>query len=49
MDKLAQYPQIINQILTEYVELCQKSSNQAIESFLITDEPNGHYIWMNLG
>ncbi len=49
MDKLAQYSQIIKQILTEYVELSQKPSQEAIENFLITDEANGHYIWMNLG
>ena len=49
MDKLVQYPMIIKQILTEYVQLCQKSPNPAIENFLITDEANGHYIWMNLG
>ncbi len=49
MDKLAQYSQIIKRILTEYVELCQKPAQEAIESFLITDEVKGHYIWMNLG
>jgi hypothetical protein len=49
MDKLDQYPKIIKQILTEYVELCKKRPNPTIENFLITDEPNGHYIWMNLG
>lgn len=49
MDKLAQYPKIIKQILTEYVQLCKKLPNEAIESFLITDEVNNHYIWMNLG
>ena len=49
MDKLAQYSQIIKQILTEYVELCQKGSHEAIESFLIANEAQGHYIWMNLG
>jgi hypothetical protein len=49
MDKLAQYSKIIKQILTEYVELGKKCPNEAIESFLITDEANGHYIWMNLG
>ena len=41
MDKLAQYRQIIKQILTEYVELSQKSPNPELENFLITDEANG--------
>jgi len=30
--------------------LCNnRPSQQDIETFLITDEQNGHYIWMNLG
>lgn len=49
MDKLTEYPKIIKQILTEYVELCKKRPHQTLESFLIIDESNGHYIWMNLG
>ncbi|NEO65596.1 MAG: XisI protein [Moorea sp. SIO4G2] len=49
MDKLAQYPNIIKQLLTDYIELCQKRSQEAIENFMIADEANGHYIWMNLG
>lgn len=49
MDKLTNYSTIIKQILTEYVQLCNRRPNQNIETFLIVDEPNGHYIWMNLG
>lgn len=49
MDKLNDYPKLIKRILTEYVELCDRRPNQNIETFLIVDEPNGHYIWMNLG
>ena len=49
MDKLTEYPQIIKRILTEYVELSKKRPNPNLETFLIVDEPNNHYIWMNLG
>jgi hypothetical protein len=49
MNKLTEYPKLIKRILTEYIELCDRSSQQDIETFLITDEQNGHYIWMNLG
>jgi RimJ/RimL family protein N-acetyltransferase len=50
MDKLIEYPKLIKRILTEYIELCNnRSSQQDIETFLIADEQNGHYIWMNLG
>ncbi|MBD1834336.1 XisI protein [Cyanobacteria bacterium FACHB-472] len=49
MDKLIEYPKLIKQILSGYVELCNRRPNQEIETFLIVDEPKGHYIWMNLG
>ncbi len=49
MDKLTEYPKIIKRILTEYVELCNRRPNRNMETFLIMDEPKGHYIWMNLG
>ena len=50
MDKLTEYPKLIKRILTEYIELCNnRSSQQDIETFLIADEQNGHYIWMNQG
>jgi hypothetical protein len=49
MDKLTEYPTLIKRILTEYVELSNRRPNPDIETFLITDESKGHYIWMNLG
>ncbi len=49
MDKLTHYPQVIKSILNEYIELCNRRSDRDIETFLIVDEPNGHYIWINLG
>jgi hypothetical protein len=49
MDKLTEYPKLIKQILTEYVELSNRHPNPDIETFLIVDEAKSHYIWMNLG
>ena len=50
MNKLIDYPKLIKRILTEYIELCNnRPSQQDTETFLIADEQNGHYIWMNLG
>jgi XisI protein len=49
MDKLTEYPQIIKRILNEYVELFKNRPNPNLETFLILDESNKHYIWMNLG
>lgn len=49
MDKLTEYPKLIKRILTEYVELSNRRPQPDIETFLITDEQNGHYMWMNLG
>ncbi|WP_445171320.1 hypothetical protein [Microcoleus sp.] len=41
MDKLTEYPKVIEHILTEYVELCRYPQAD-IQTFLITDEQNGH-------
>ncbi|MBW4538919.1 MAG: XisI protein [Myxacorys chilensis ATA2-1-KO14] len=49
MDKLIEYPKLIKRILAEYIELCDRHNSQDMETFLIVDEPKGHYIWMNLG
>jgi hypothetical protein len=49
MDKLTEYPKLIKDILTEYVELCQCHPQKDMETFLVVDEAKGHYIWMNLG
>ena len=29
--------------------MCNRHNNNGIETFLITDELQGHYIWMNVG
>jgi len=49
VDQLAEYPKIIKRLLAEYVDLCNRRPSQDVQTILIVDEPNGHYIWMNLG
>lgn len=49
MDKLTEYSQLIERILNEYVELCDRRPNPNLETFLVIDEQKQHYIWMNLG
>ncbi|MBW4650603.1 MAG: XisI protein [Kastovskya adunca ATA6-11-RM4] len=49
MDKLIEYPKLIKRILKEYIEACNRRSDRDIETFLVADEPNNHYIWINLG
>ena len=49
MDKLTDYPQLIKEILTGYIEICNRHPNSDIETFLIADDAKGQYIWMNLG
>lgn len=49
MDKLTEYPKLIDRILSEYIQLSNRRPQPDIETFLITDAQNGHYMWMNLG
>lgn len=49
MDKLTEYPQLIRRILTEHIDLCNRQPNRELETFLIADDTQGHYIWMTLG
>ena len=49
MDKLSEYPKLIQRILNKYVELCNRRPNPNLETFLIINEQKQHYIWMNLG
>ena len=49
MDKLTEYPKLIKQILSDYVELRNRYPNPDVETFLIVDEAKAHYIWINLG
>ena len=49
MDKLTHYRQIIKRVLSQYVELAQQTPSPGVESFLIADEQNDHYMLFSLG
>lgn len=49
MDKLTHYHQIIKQVLSQYVELDQQDPAPGVESFLIADAQNDHYMLFSLG
>jgi hypothetical protein len=49
MDKVIDYPTLLKDILSRHVELCNRRPNQNVENFLVVDEKNYHYIWMNIG
>jgi phage terminase large subunit GpA-like protein len=49
MDKLEQYRQAIEKILTEYHEWVSDSSNLKQESCLVFDETRDQYLWLFLG
>ncbi|MGH9842658.1 MAG: XisI protein [Blastocatellia bacterium] len=49
MDKLTKYRQILKNVLNEYVALDNRNPDPDIESFLVIDEKNDNYIWMNIG
>ena len=49
MDKVIDYPTLIRDILSRHVELCNRHPTQEVENFLVVDEKNHHYIWMNIG
>ena len=49
MDKLAEYPNLIMRILTEYVDLYNRQPKPGVEAVLVMDEHRGHYVWLKLG
>ncbi|MGL5194493.1 MAG: XisI protein [Chroococcales cyanobacterium] len=49
MDKLTDYPKLIKTLLMAHVNRCQEHPDPNSETFLISDEAQGHYLWMTLG
>ncbi|MCI0489435.1 MAG: XisI protein [Blastocatellia bacterium] len=49
MDKLKEYAELLKRILTEQVELCRRQPVPDVETFLVINEEQGDYIWMNVG
>lgn len=49
MGKLETYRQMIREILASYVELDNRQPTPGTESFLLVDETQNHFMWMNTG
>jgi len=49
MDKMMKYRELIKKILKEHVDISRRQPIPGVEKLLITDDENGHYIWMKLG
>ena len=48
MDKLVNYRETIQKILTDYDNLANSSSKKKYETCLIFDETHDHYLWMSV-
>ena len=49
MDKLTTYRELIKRLLAKCVELDNQHPAPGVEHLLITDDEQGHYIWLNVG
>lgn len=49
MDKLANYRQIVKDILTRYYELDLEQPSPGIDPFVAFDEVRDHYFWFQVG
>lgn len=48
MDKLTNYRQIIQNVLTNLNKIANNSSKKKLEPCLIFDENHDHYLWMSI-
>ena len=49
MDKLNQYRQIIQRILSTHVEIAQRQTKPGVERFMVADDKRDHYQLFSLG
>lgn len=49
MDKMTKYRELIKRLLTTHLEICNRRPRPGVERLLISDDVQGHYLWMNLG
>ena len=49
MDKLTNYRQIIQNILTKLDKIANSSFKKKLETCLVFDEKHDHYLWMSIG
>lgn len=46
MDKLTEYPKLIESILAKHIDLCNRRPHQDIETFLIVDQLLEGKLWV---
>ena len=49
MDKALKYKEIVKQTLNRYIALDRQQPQPGVEYFLISDDTQGHYLWVSLG
>lgn len=49
MDKLTTYRELIKSLLAKCVALDNQQPTPGVEHLLITDDAQGHYLWLNVG
>ena len=49
MDKVTAYRQIVQKVLQEYIAIDNRTPDPDVMYYLIADEKNDNYLWMNTG
>ena len=49
MDRTAEYSAVIESVLNEFVEIDRRCRRDSVETILVADEKQGHYILLGLG
>ena len=49
MDKINTYREIVKKVLQDYIALDNRTPDPDVLYYLIADETNDNYLWMNLG
>lgn len=49
MDKITQYRELIERVLSEYADLVAKQPQAGVETMLVFDEARDQYLWLKSG
>ena len=49
MDKLARYRELLKGSLNKYIEWVNRKAETGVESYLVSDDEHGHYMWVDWG
>ena len=49
MDKLETYRELLKSTLSKYIEWVNRKAESGVESYLVSDDENGHYMWVDWG